>query len=69
MREVQKDLGREQERRGRDRGAESDDEFDFGSAKEAEGGSAKESENGRKGSSRNKEPKPAKKGGDEADRS
>ena len=44
LREVPKDHGREQERSGRDRDAESDDEFDFGSAREAEGGSAEESE-------------------------
>ena len=44
----------------------SDDEFDFGSVGEAEGGSAEESESGRKGSSRKKESKPVKHGGDEA---
>ena len=46
--------------------AESDDEFDFGSAEEAEGGSVGESESGHKGSSRKKEPKPTNHGGDEA---
>ena len=50
----------------KDRDAESDDEFDFGSAEEAEGGSAEESKSGHKGSNRKKEPKPAKHGGDEA---
>ena len=38
--EVPEDHGREQERSGRDRDAESDDEFDSRSADEAEGGSA-----------------------------
>ena len=51
---------------GRDRDTKSDDEFDFGSAEEAEGGSAEESESGHKGSSRRKEPKPTKHGGDDA---
>ena len=41
------------------------DEFDFGSAEEAKGGSAEESESGHKGSSRRKEPKPTKHGGDD----
>ena len=43
-----------------------DDEFDFGSAEEAEGGSAEEFKNGHKGSNQKKEPKPAGHGGDEA---
>ena len=50
----------------KDRNTESDDEFDFKLAEEGEGGSAEESESGRKGSSRKKEPKPTKHGGDEA---
>ena len=66
LREVPKDHGREQERSGRDRDAESDDESDFGSADEAEGGSAEESENECEGRRQKKEPKPTKNGGDEA---
>ena len=65
-RRVSRDQAREQERSGRDRDTESDDEFDFGSAEEAEGGSAEESESGHKGSNRRKEPKSTKHGGDEA---
>ena len=56
-----KEAGKERKRPD----AESDDEFDFGSAGEAKGGSAEEFESGRKGSSWKKEPKPAKHGGDE----
>ena len=41
-RTISRDREREQERSGRDRDTESDDEFDFGSAEEAEGGSAEE---------------------------
>ena len=48
-----------------DRKDESDDEFDFGSAEEAEAGSTEEFESGDKGSSRKKEPKATKHGGDE----
>ena len=57
--------GREQERSGRDRNAESDDKFDFRSAEE---GSAEEFGSKREGSSRKKEPKPASHGGDEANK-
>ena len=57
-------------RRGRevpkDSEIESNNEFDFGSAEESKGGSAEESKSGHKGSSRKKEPKPTKHGGDEA---
>ena len=60
------DHGRKLERRGSHRDTKSDDEFDFGSAEEAEGRSAEESASGREGSNRKKEPKPAKHGGDEA---
>ena len=45
-RKASKDQARKQERSGRDRDTESDAEFDFGSAKEAEGGSAEKSESG-----------------------
>ena len=48
---VPNDQAREQERSGRDRDTESDVEFDFGSAEEAEGGSAKKFGSGQKGSS------------------
>ena len=65
-RRVSRDRAREHERSGRDSDTESDDKFDFGSAEEAEGGSAEESESGHKGSSRRKEPKPTKQGGDDA---
>ena len=61
-RRVSRDRAREQERSG----TESDNEFDFGSAEEAEGGSTEESESGHKGSSRRKETKPTKHGGDDA---
>ena len=66
--QVEKPTGRlkERERGGKDRDAESDDEFDLGSAEEAEGGSAEESESGREGSSRKKETNPAKHGVDKA---
>mgnify|MGYP000364908137 CR=1 FL=1 len=47
------------------RDAESNNEFEFGSAEEAEGGSAEESESEHKGSSRKKEPKPTKHGEDD----
>ena len=57
---------REQERSGRDRDAESDDEFDIRSTGGAEGRSAEESESGREGSSQKKEPETAKHGGDKA---
>ena len=50
----------------KDRDVESNDEFDFGLAEEAEGKSAEESKSGRKGNSEKKEPKPTKHGGDEA---
>ena len=50
----------------KDRDTESEVEFDFGLAEEVEGGSAEEFESGHKGSSRKKEPKPTKYGGDEA---
>ena len=63
---VPKDRTREQERSGRDRDTESDDEFDFGSAGEAERGPAEKSESGRKGSSGKEEPKPTIHGGDDA---
>ena len=63
-RRVSVDRVREQERSGRD--TESDNEFDFGSAEEAEGGSAELSESGHKGSSWKTEPKAANHGGDEA---
>ena len=59
---------REQERSGSDRDAESDDEFDFGSAEEAEGRFAEESMSGRGGSCRKKEPKSANHGGDEGNK-
>ena len=65
LREAPKDHGREKERIEKDRDAESDDEFNFGSVEEAEGGSAEESESRHKGSSRMKEPKPTKHGGDD----
>ena len=48
---VPNDQAREQERSGKDRDTESDDEFDFGSAEEAEGGSAEKSGCGQRGSS------------------
>ena len=57
---------REQERSGRHRDTELDDEFDFRSAEKAEGGSTEESESGRKGSNRKKEPKTTRHGGDDA---
>ena len=63
---VPKNRAREQERSGRDRDTELDDEFDFGSAEEAEGGSAEESGSEQKGSNRRREPKPTKHGGDDA---
>ena len=47
------------------RDIESNDEFDFGSAKEVEGGSAEEFEIGHKGSSRRKVPKTTMHGGDD----
>ena len=50
-RRVPDDQAREQERNGKDRDTESDDEFDFGSAKEAERGPADKSGSGQKGSS------------------
>ena len=65
-RRVSRDQAREQERSGRDRDTESDDEFDFGSVEEVDGGSAEKSESGHKGSSRKKEPKPTMHGGDDA---
>ena len=50
-----------------DRDTESEDEFDFRLAEEAEHGSAEEeSESGHKGSSRKKKLKPTNRGGDEA---
>ena len=55
-RNVPDDHEREQERSGKD----------LGSAEEAESGSAEESESGHKGSSRKKEPKPTRHGGDDA---
>ena len=65
-RRVSRDQAREQERSGRDYDTESYVEFDFGSTKEFKSGSAEESEIGHKGSSRKKEPKPTKHGGDDA---
>ena len=65
-RRVSRDQAREQERSGRDRDTESDDEFDFGSAEEAERGPAGKSGSGRKGSSRRREPKPTIHRGDDA---
>ena len=64
-RDVWNDHGRVREV-PKDREAESNDEFNFASAEEAEGGSAEEFKSGRKGSSQKKEPNPAKHGGDEA---
>ena len=64
-RTVPKDQAREKERRGRDHDTESDAEFDFGSAEEAEGGSAEKFGSGQKGSSQRREPKPTKHGGDD----
>ena len=64
-RTVPNDQAREQERSGRDRATKSDDEFDFGSAEEAERGPAEKSGSGQKGSSRRREPKPTMhRGGD-----
>ena len=60
------DRAREQERSGRDRDTESDDEFDFGSTEEAESGPAEKFESGQKGSSRRREPKPTMHRGDDA---
>ena len=65
-RRVLRDRTRDQERSGRDRDTESDAEFDFRSAEEAEGGSAKESESRHKGSSGRKETKPTMHGGDDS---
>ena len=50
----------------KDRNTESDDEFDFGLAEEAEGESTEDFEKGHKGSSRKKKLKQTKLGGDEA---
>ena len=49
-------------------GSHHDTEFDFGSAEEAKGGYVEESKTGREGSNREKEPKPGKHGGDEANK-
>ena len=65
-REVPKDQAAEQERSGRDCDTESDDEFDFGSAEEAERGPAEMSGSGQKGSSQRREPKPTLRGRDDA---
>ena len=64
-REVPKDQAAEQERSGRDCNTESD-EFDFGSAEEAECGPAEMSGSGQKGSSGRREPKPTIHRGDDA---
>ena len=50
-RRVSRDQAREQERCGKDRDTESDAEFGFGSAEEAEGGSAEKSGSDQKGNS------------------
>ena len=63
---VPNDQAREQERSGRDGHSESDDEFDFGSAEEAERGPAEKSGSGQKGSSRRTEPKTTMHRGDDA---
>ena len=65
-RKVPEDQAVEQERSGRDRDSESDDEFDFGSAKEAERRPARKSVCGQKGSSRRRELKPTVHGEDDA---
>ena len=62
---VPNDQAREQERSG-DRDTESDAEFDFGLAEEAEGGSAEKFGYLQKGSSRRREPKPTMHRGDDA---
>ena len=51
-----------------DRDAESNEEFDFGSAEEAEGGSTEEFKSGHEGNIQRKEPKSAEHGGDEANK-
>ena len=61
-----RDRAREQERSGRDRDTESDDEFDLGSAEEAERRPAEKSGCGQKGSSRRRELKPTMHRGDDA---
>ena len=63
---VLNDQAREQERSGRDRDTESNDEFDLGSAEEAERGPAEKSGYGQKGSSQRREPKPTMHRGDDA---
>ena len=65
-RSAPEDQAVEQGRSGRDRDTESDDEFDFGSAEEAERGLAEKSESGQKGRSRRREPKPTTHGEDDA---
>ena len=62
------DHEREQRRSRINHDAKSDDEFDFGSAEEAEGGSMEESVSECEGSRRRKEQKSAKHGGDEANK-
>ena len=64
-RRVSEDQATEQERSRRNHDTELDDKFDFGLAEEAEGGSVEKSGSGQKGSSRKKEPKPTKHGGDD----
>ena len=64
-RTVPNDQAREQERSG-DRDIESDAEFDFGSAEEAEDGPAEKFGSGQKGSSRRREPKQTTHGEDDA---
>ena len=66
-RQVPQDHRREQER-SRSHRTESEEEFDFRSVEEAEGGPVEEAKSGREGSIRKKESKPAKHGGDEANK-